>query len=263
MGNLLRRLVPLACLAVAALGLGCGSDAGASADLADDADDAEAAQTTATGLLTVHGASSQSCTTSSVRGLADQLVHEMMCLRPNLLSEVSPSNNIAFEPEVFPYLQTAAARALERGVARYGKPITLTSALRTLPQQYLLRRWDARNRCGVRVAAPVGDSNHEPGLAVDIKLLTAAENRKLRAALATDGFAWIGSFDAVHFDYKDATVTEEVGRLSVVAFKRLWNRNNPGAVFVEDETYDAKVEAKLKVSPAGGFAVGASCESTP
>jgi hypothetical protein len=184
----------------------------------------------------------------------------MMCLRPNLLSEVASNDSIAFEPEVFPYLQTPAARALERAASRYGKPITLTSALRTLPQQYLLKRWDARNRCGVRVAAPVGESNHEPGLAIDVKLLTTTENRKLRAALAAEGFAWLGSFDAVHFDYKEAAVPEEVGRLSVLAFKRLWNRNNPGAVLVEDESYDAKVEAKLKLSPAVGFEVGASCD---
>lgn len=239
-------------------GLGCGAEP--TSDEVD-AEDSEAAQTTASGLLTVHGASTRSCSTIAVAGLAEQLVQEMMCLRPNLLSQISPSDNIQLEPEVFPYLQTPAARALERGVARYGKPITLTSALRTLPQQYLLKRWDARNRCGVRVAAPVGESNHEPGLAVDIKLMVAAENRKLRTALAAEGLSWIGAFDPVHFDYKDATTTEEVGKLSVLAFKRLWNRNNPPSTqLVEDDTYDAKVEGKLKLSPAAGFAVGARCD---
>lgn len=258
MGPLLRRPAAVACFALGVLASACG---GAEADREeDDPEASESAQTTASGQLTVFGASSQSCSTISVRGLADQLVGEMMCLRPNLLSPLTPSDNIDLEPEVFPYLQTPAARALETGVARYGKKITITSALRTLPQQYLLRRWDSRNRCGVRVAAAVGESNHEPGLAVDIKLMTATENRKLRAELAKTGFAWIGAFDPVHFDYKDPTTTDEIGRLSVLAFKRLWNRNNPTAQLAVDDTYDAKVEAKLKLAPAAGFDVGARCD---
>ncbi len=260
MAMLRHRVAAVAALVAAALA-GCGSSDAEGDGV--DVDEADAAQTTRTGALTVEGAALRTCNTINVRGLAEQLVQEVMCMKPGLLAEIRRNDTIQLEPEVFPYLQAAAARSLEAGVTAYGKPITLTSALRTLPQQYLLRRWDARNRCGVRVAAPVGESNHEPGLAIDIRLLTRAENTKLRASLTANGFAWLGAHDPVHFDFEGAPAedTDELGRLSVVAFKRLWNRNNPVAKdqLALDDTYDKKVEAKLKISPAEGFDRGADC----
>lgn len=265
MALLRHRLLAVTTLVVVALA-GCGSSAETEID-EGEVEDADAAQTTSTGALTVEGAALRTCNTISVRGIADQLVKEVMCLKPGLLAEIRPNANIELEPEVFPYLQGSAARSLEAGIAAYGKPVTLTSALRTLPQQYLLRRWDARNRCGVRIAAPVGESNHEPGLAVDIKLLTSAENKKLRTALGANGFTWLGAHDPYHFDFKDARTdeTDELGKLSVVAFKRLWNRNHP--VLKDqlplDETYDKKVDAKLKIAPAAGFDRGADCSDIP
>ncbi len=262
MTSFLGRLGALTGLVIAALGFGCTAADGAAPD--DDVEDADAAQTV-NGRQTVYGASTSSCSTLAVRGLSEQLVQEMMCLSPQLLAQLNPSDNVELAPEVFPYLQTSAARALERGLATYGKKVTINSALRTLPQQYLLRRWDARNRCGVRIAAAVGESNHEPGLAVDIKLLTTTENRKLRTALDGVGFKWIGAFDPVHFDYKGDGATEDVGRLSVLAFKRLWNRNTANArdQLPVDDTYDAKVETKLKNAPAAGFEIGADCSDVP
>jgi hypothetical protein len=265
MALLRHRLAAVATSLVVAAVAGCSASDSEVFDA--EIEDADAAQTTATGALTVEGAAARSCTTSSVRGVAEQLVKEVMCLKPGLLAEIHASDKIELEPEVFPYLQGAAARNLEAGVAGYGKKITVTSALRTLPQQYLLRRWDARNRCGVRIAAPVGESNHEPGLAVDIKLLTSAENKKLRTSLASKGFTWLGAYDPVHFDFSAARAedTVELGKLSVIAFKRLWNRNHPIAreQLPLNDTYDKTVEAKLRIAPADGFAIGSDCSDLP
>lgn len=228
-----------------------------------EAEESESAQT-ANGELTVFGASAQTCSTLAVRGLSQQLVDELKCLKPGLVTEIQASDTITLEPEVFPFLQTAAARALERGAAAYGKKITITSALRTIPQQYMLRRWDLQNRCGIRIAAAVGDSNHEPGAAVDIRLMTSAENKKLRTSLASSGFTWLGSHDPVHFDYTGppSEGAGDIGKLSVIAFKRLWNRNNPRARLTVNETYNATVEAKVKLAPAKGFPIGADCSDT-
>jgi hypothetical protein len=216
--------------------------------------------TSATGALTVSGAASRSCSTLAVRGLAEQLVAELACLDPTVVTKIDAADTLSIEPEVFPYLQPAAAEALKSAVAAYGKPMKLNSALRTLPQQYMLRRWAAGKRCGVSVAAPVGESNHESGLAVDIDVSgTAATRRAVRAALQAQSFTWLGASDPVHFDFKGDDGKDLQG-LSVLAFKRLWNRNHPEAPLVLDETYDAKTEAKLRVSPAAGFATGARCD---
>jgi hypothetical protein len=237
--------------AVAVTALGCAAETEGDADV----DESEAA----TGYLTVYAAASKSCSTSIVAPLAEQLIAEMSCIKPGTLERLETSDKIKLEPEVFPYLQPEAVRALNAALTKYGKPVTINSALRTLPQQYLLKRWDVRNRCGVHMAASVGESNHEAGLSLDVDTgAGATANRQIRAALQAEGFVWLGAHDPVHYDFKggDANLLGT----SVFAFKRLWNRNHPEAPLTLDETYDAKTEAKLKLAPAAGFAIGARCE---
>jgi len=48
----------------------------------------------------------------------------------------------------------------------------------------------------------------------------------------------------------------------VLAFQKLWNRNNPGDKIGEDGAYGPQTEARLKKSPATGFATGASCTTS-
>ena len=45
----------------------------------------------------------------------------------------------------------------------------------------------------------------------------------------------------------------------MLAFQRLWNRNNPGAKISEDGAYGPQTESKLRQSPSTGFAKGAGC----
>ena len=62
--------------------------------------------------------------------------------------------------------------------------------------------------------------------------------------------------DPVHFDHLGSA---DIRGKDTLAFQRLWNRNHPGDKIAEDGAYGPQTEARLKKSPATGFATGASC----
>jgi hypothetical protein len=198
----------------------------------------------------------QSCTTGVVLPLAKQLVDEMNCIQSGWMAPISGLPNVTLAPVVLPYLQTPAAKALERAAAT-GTRIQINSALRTLPQQYLLYSWYQRGLCTqvVSLAAPPGRSNHEGGRAIDVADATAK-----RPALEAEGYRWLGSNDPVHFDY---TAAEDLRELSVLAFQRLWNLNHPTEKLVEDGDFGPKTTAALERAPAGGFPKGSTCAMAP
>ena len=102
------------------------------------------------------------------------------------------------DSHIFPYLEISARDHLARALdANQKRKMTVHSALRTLPQQYLVWRWAANRRCGVQMATPPGSSNHETGRALDI-----ADHAQWRPALEAEDFHWLGASDLVHFDYK-------------------------------------------------------------
>jgi hypothetical protein len=156
------------------------------------------------------------------------------------------------------------ATALADAAAASRSGIVVNSALRTLPQQFLLRSWDLANRCGIRKAANVGESNHEQGLAVDIE-----NHGALEPAMRKSGFKWFGSSDPVHFDYvassggggagSERNAAADLTGLSVTAFQRLWNRNHPDDPVEVTGSYDATMKAKLELAPAAGFPIGPAC----
>ena len=117
---------------------------------------------------TVATAVAQSCTTTAVKGLAMQLVEEIQCLRPNTFARIDNTPGLALGSAVFPYLQTKAAQGLVAAQKARGTTMSINSALRTLPQQFLLYRWYQTGRCGIGLAASPGTSNHEGAIAVDI-----------------------------------------------------------------------------------------------
>ncbi len=190
------------------------------------------------------------CSTDVVRGLAEQLVAEVDCMQPGALVRIDGLAGVTLDADVFPYLQQSAADALRRAGARGA--ITINSALRTTPQQYLLHRWYTGSRCGIGLAAPVGASNHEQGLAVD-----AVGGRS--RLLVAQGFHWFGSADPVHHDYSAGGDVDLAG-LSTKAFQRLWNRNHPEDLLVEDGVFARPTELRLRRAPAHGFDLGARCE---
>jgi hypothetical protein len=155
--------------------------------------------------------------------------------------------------QVFPYLEKEAQAKLTRALdSRPAMKMTVNSALRTVAQQYLVWRWSANKRCGVPLATPPGQSNHEIGIALDI-----AEAASWRPVLEAQSFRWLGASDRVHFDYKGAgtkgTATD------VLAFQTLWNKNNPDDKIAQDGRYTPATEERLKRSPPDGFRVGPSC----
>jgi hypothetical protein len=201
----------------------------------------------------VSQAVSSECSTASVAGLSRQLVDEIQCLRPGTMASIESAPGLSLGSAVFPALQAPAAAALLEAQKARGVTMTINSALRTLPQQYLLYRWYQTGRCNISLAASPGKSNHESGLAVDID-----DSAGWRTSMTNAGFKWLGASDPVHYDFAGAGVVDMSG-LSVQAFQRLWNRNHPEDPIDEDGKYGASTEERLAKSPVGGFARGAEC----
>lgn len=190
-----------------------------------------------------------SCTTESVKGLSQQLIDEMNCIQPGLMESIGGISNLSLYSAVFPYLQSSAARGLRQVVQGQGT-LTISSALRTVPQQYLLYRWYQLGRCNIGLAAKPGNSNHNGGLAID-----TPDYNAWRTRFTAQSWRWLGSSDPVHFELAG----EDVRSTSVLAFQRLWNRNNAQDMIAEDGEYGPQTEARLKSSPSGGFMRGPSC----
>jgi hypothetical protein len=204
-------------------------------------------------------ARSPACSTNVVRGLSEQLVEELACLHRTPFARIDSVPNLQLTPEVLPFLQKPVADSLKSAAAAYGRPMRVTSALRTVAQQFVLADWASRHVCNVYDAAKVGNSGHEEGLAVDVSMrATAAANRAVRANLVRKGFVWQGAGDRVHFTYDAAG--DDLKGLSILAFQRLWNRNNPSAPIPETGIYaDGVTPSKLERAPAAGFPIGATC----
>ena len=203
---------------------------------------------------TVQHAALDSCTTASVDGLSRQIIAQARCIKPNAFVPLPSRPNLVVASQVFPYLELEARDHLLKAVDAHPKAkMTINSALRTVAQQYLVWRWSATKRCGVPLATPPGESNHEVGFALDI-----AEAASWRPALEAQDFKWLGASDRVHFDYKTSS---SAGRSAtdVLAFQKLWNKNHAADKIAEDGRYSPATEQRLKQAPADGFALGPSC----
>jgi D-alanyl-D-alanine carboxypeptidase len=201
----------------------------------------------------VSAAVDDSCTTSVVKGLSTQLIEEIQCLRPGTFASIEGEAGFTLGSAVFPWLQAPARQALVAAQKQRGVTMEINSALRALPQQYLLYRWYKTGRCGIGLAAAPGKSNHESALAVDIE-----DNTAWRDVMAAHDFVWLGANDPVHFDFKGDGASD-IGGVSVLAFQRLWNRNHPEDRIGEDSDYGPATEERLAKAPIGGFAKGADC----
>jgi hypothetical protein len=194
-----------------------------------------------------------SCATAVVIELSRQIATEVDCMSPGQLVPFAEGNGIVFAGSaVLPYTSETAREDLYAAVAAgAGMSLQVTSAYRTVVQQYLLYRWFQLGRCGITAAAVPGNSNHESGRALDV----------------SNYDAWIGTLadhawdhsvpgDPVHFDHLQSP---DIRGTDVLAFQRLWNRNNPGDLIAEDGDYGPATEARVTLSPAEGFATGPMC----
>jgi hypothetical protein len=206
---------------------------------------------------TVQQAAVGSCSTHSVDGLSRQIIAQARCIEPKAFVPLPKRPNLVVGEQVFPYLEPRAREHLVRALDAHPKvTMTINSALRTLAQQYLVWRWAASKTCGVKLATPPGESNHEVGVALDI-----AEGIKWRPALEAEEFRWLGSADRVHFDFKGRSVAARRAT-DVLAFQKLWNRNHRADPIAENGEYGPATEERLKKAPSSGFPLGPICEKT-
>ncbi len=190
------------------------------------------------------------CSTSVVVGLSKQIAEEIGCMNPASLTKFTAGGNLTFtSTAVLPYMSAAAKTALAK--VTQNNTIQVNSGFRTVAQQYLLYRWYQQGRCGITAAATPGRSNHQSGRALDI-----ANYSSRITAMANQGWSHSVPGDPVHFDY---LASPDIRGKDVLAFQRLWNRNHPNDRISEDGAYGPQTEARLKSSPATGFAVGPTC----
>src|SRR4029077_7429710 len=107
--------------------------------------------------LTVGGAGG--CSTFIVDGLSQQLIAEQNCIRPNALVSFAGKPGINVGSNVYAFLEPPAADAIAKAATSLS--LDVTSAFRTLAQQYLLYKWYQAGQCGISLAATPGNSNHE------------------------------------------------------------------------------------------------------
>jgi len=194
-----------------------------------------------------------SCSTGTVLELSKQIANEVNCLMPGQLVTFAENANIEFTgAAVLPYISTAAREDLYAAAGSNGtKVVRVTSAFRTVVQQYLLRRWFELGRCGITAAAEPGNSNHESGRALDV-----SNYNDWISKFGANGWSHSVPGDPVHFDH---AASPDIRGADVLAFQRLWNRNAPDDQIPEDGSYGPMTEARVKIAPAEGFGIGATC----
>ncbi len=206
---------------------------------------------------------SGACSTAAAGALTRQIAQELACMRPGAFVRIDGTPNVSFSASAMPYLQPTAATALRQ--AAQSRSMTVNSAWRSVAQQYLLKSWEGR--CGIRLAASPGRSNHESGLAVDVDNY---ETPAIRNALGAAGLTWFcretnggrlgGCADPVHFTDHNG---EDLRTQGVKAFQRLWNRNHPEDRIAEDGDWGAATASRMARAPINGFAQIASCGAAP
>ena len=187
-----------------------------------------------------------SCSTAVANGLSQQIIDEMNLISPNALVRFD-NLNVRLGGAVWPFLQRSAQIALEKAIQERGITMSINSAYRTIAQQLILFNHGQRRRCGITEVARPGRSNHQSGLALDIN-----DFQGWKPFLKRHGWRWYGKKDPVHFDY-EGSGTKDMRYLAILAFQKLWNKNNPQDRILEDGIYGQQVQRCLNKSPVGGF----------
>jgi hypothetical protein len=184
--------------------------------------------------------------TTAVAGLSRQILAEINNVVPGILVDFTDPR-IDMDTNQFPFLQQRAAESLIRAIRNRGQRMRINSAYRTCAQQFLLRR--RVGNCDTPAAAIPGRSNHESGLALDVRDFLG-----WRPYLVSQGWAWFGTGDKVHFDYRGGGTP--IGNIGIKAFQTLWNRNFPSQSIEADGVYGAMTAERLGISPSEGFNSG-------
>lgn len=174
--------------------------------------------------------------TLGIAGISKQLCHE--AVKMGFLEPIA-SDQVTCDADslVHLYLHPEAAAAVR--IVSATTEIIVSSCYRTLAQQFILKR----NLTSL--VAAVGKSDHGSGKSIDL-----TNWHKLSINLADYGFTQsYGNRDAVHWDYRDVPDNR---RETVIAFQKLWNRNNTRKLD-EDGIVGSGVLLALKNTPVNGF----------
>lgn len=187
------------------------------------------------------------CSTYAVRGIDNQLIYQMNKISPGLLVRIDDLN-VKLGQSVHPWLQAPAKESLAKAIGLRGKQLIVNSAYRTLAGQMLLRSHFQQQRCGITAAAAPGKSNHNNASAIDIE-----DSIGWRMSLEVSGWKWLGAFDPVHYDCKDARI-RSINKIATIAFQQIWNLANPTDLIPAQGDFGPITEGKLSNAPAEGFA---------
>lgn len=186
------------------------------------------------------------CSTSIVNGLSQQLIHQMNIILPDALVSFDELN-VDLGNAAWAYLQPPARRALEAAIQERGVRLKVNSGYRTIAQQLLLYRWGGG--CNYHIVAKPGRSNHQSGLAIDIDDYAGWHDY-----LKRHGWKWYGPGDEPHFDYVGSG-RRDIRGTAMLAFQKLWNKNNPNDRIAEDSTYGPQTESRLNKTLVDGFKI--------
>ena len=194
------------------------------------------------------------CSTSLSRGLSSQILHQLHCDHPGLVDEIHSIEQLCMPDTVLPYLHKDAAAALKTVLMGSTTSLVVTSALRTVVEQYILHTWSSNFRCGLsQKEDQPGKSDYMKGVALDV---SSYDDFK-QALSASSSSQWRGiSGDTFMF----STNTDGgLQQFLIESFQKLWNANNPKEKLTEDGVYGPITEQALRRSPAKGFADAPSC----
>ena len=172
--------------------------------------------------------------TGGIRLLSNALCDE--AVMSGLLVKLDHPNITVGGGTVHLFFQPATAAALGRIADK--KKITINTGLRTLAQQYVLKR----NL--TTLVAPIGRSDHGAGRSADIENWDEIVNE-----LHLRGFRQPYPSDLVHWDYPGIDSRED----TVKAFQIYWNRHNLGNKLLVDGIVGDKVLEALGNTPADGW----------
>lgn len=197
--------------------------------------------------------------TSIVSQLDKQIIAQVNLLIPNNpLVSFTDLNVVAGGNAVWPLLQKDAKAALQRAINERGQTLVVNSAYRTIAQQFFL--FINKERLGIPKVAPVGKSNHQSGLALDIE-----DHEGWKPYLKKYGWQWFGPSDSVHFSFGgEGNPNAQSGKIAAIkAFQKLWNLNNPDRTLTVDGDVGPMTLARLGESPIEGFSKGDKSSVNP
>lgn len=186
----------------------------------------------------------EGCSTGQIDGLSNQLLERL--LNKGYLQKLDHPLIICQGRHNNPYLQPLAAKSLIKTVEAVNKPIHISSCLRTIMQQYMLREQYFKGICGITAAAVPGKSNHQSGLAIDVR-----DYLFWREFLLKNGWFWLGAWDRWHFDFKYGGM--DLSKIQIQEWQELWNENNPTKKLKVDGIWGSKTANTVANAPIEGF----------